>query len=461
MRTDSCVREARLGKQASIGIWRNLELPKDLSLVSVVLPYVCCLAKMVLVDSVLDQLRQYRPVLERIMFGLALLGLIDVVHLFIQKSRGFEGGCLGVSSLDAAPTAESTFDCASVTSGFGSELFGVSNLTWGFGFYLAVALLTVVIFWMRPYIREWAHGARVGLVTGGWGYSMYLVYLQMGPIDAYCALCLVSAVLVTGLFALQIATLIPSSSSVESPMPSRLFKRQVAIFAYLVVATLVLIGADATFFDVEGQGAEGQKQAANAASSNLAQCQLDPSKSPVGNNGAALIGFQDITKGNSDADVTIIEYFDPNCPHCKDFHEIVKRLQEEHGDEVRFVYKPFPLRASSVPEIQALYVAHQSGKFTQMLEGQYARQGPGGLNTTDLRTIAEEIGMDPNVLTNRIEQDKYREHILRSRKQAVGIGVDSTPTVLVNGHFVRSRSLDCMKTFIERAQNGTLGNSSS
>lgn len=395
-------------------------------------------------------------------FGLALLGVLDVVHLYLQKSRGFEEGCLGVASLGSAAANNSTFDCASVTSGLGSELFGISNVTWGFAFYLSLVVLTALIFWTQPKIRRWFHGARVGMLTGGFGYSLYLVYLQLGPIDAYCALCLVSATIATTLFGLQVATLVPSSSLPESPMPSRLFKRQVAVFAYLVTATLVLVGADFTLFGASGESsAPNARASARSSTAPTGQCHLNQQKSPVGNQGAALISFQDITKGSADADVTIIEYFDPNCPHCKTYHSTMKKLRKQYADEVQFVYKPFPLRASSIPEIQALYIAHQSGKFTQMLEAQYARQGPGGINLTDLRSIASEIGMDPDVLANRIEQNDYREHILRGRKQAQGAGVGRTPTVLVNGHFVSSRSFECMTSFIQQAQNGTLGTSTS
>jgi hypothetical protein len=51
--------------------------------------------------------------------------------------------------------------------------------------------------------------------------------------------------------------------------------------------------------------------------------------------------------------------------------------------------------------------------------------------------------------------------VLKQRKRAVKIGVDSTPTVLVDGSFVKTRTLECMNTFIERAKNGTLGSTAS
>ncbi|MFB6232171.1 MAG: thioredoxin domain-containing protein [Salinibacter sp.] len=411
---------------------------------------------MALAETIPERVRSYRPILESIIFGLALLGILDVVHLYMQHNRGFEQGCFGFSTLESGG---SVFDCAAVTGGPSSQLFGVSNITWGFAFYLSVAALTAILFWSRPALRGWIHSARAGLLTGGFLYSGYLVYLQVGPIGALCALCLVSATIATLLFGVQSAALATSSSPTESSMSSHRSKRQATVFAYLVVATAVLIGADVTYFsETSTPNPRGSAPSATPAS---AQCELDTAKDPLPKNGSSLVGFQDITKGNSDASVTVVEYFDPNCPHCKDFHEVMKKLVKTHQDEVQFVYKPFPLRASSLPEIQALYIANRSGKFSEMLDAQYARQKRGGINKSDLRAIASDIGMDPDVLLNRIEKNAHRQQIVRMRKRAINIGVESTPTVLVNGHFVRSRSLECMKTFISQAQAGTLASSAS
>lgn len=412
---------------------------------------------MALLTTVRERIRSYHPRLERLLFGLSLLGLLDVVHLFIQQRRGFEDGCLGLATLESGP---SPFDCAAVTTGPGSELLGVPNITWGFGFYLSVALLTVLVFGVGPRLREWVQGARTGLLTGGVLYSAYLTYLQVGQIGAFCVLCLVSALLATLLFGTQIALFMTSSSSTESPMPTRLVKRQIALFIYLVAAAVVLAGAEFVYFDAGQAPSEPARAAAAAPGSSTDQCELE-AKDPVGENGASLVNFQDITKGSGESGVTVVEYFDPNCPHCKDFHQIMKKLVDAHSEEVRFVYKPFPLRQSSLPEIQALYVAAQSGKFSEMLDAQYARQNRSGISMSDVRTIASEIGMDPDVLSEKVNQNAYRDQVLKQRKRAVNIGVDSTPTVLVNGHFVKTRTPECMNTFIEQAKAGTLGGSAS
>jgi protein-disulfide isomerase len=243
-------------------------------------------------------------------------------------------------------------------------------------------------------------------------------------------------------------------------MSPRLVKRQVALFVYFAAAALVLAGADLVYFDGWQGPAASASASAAAAADAPDECKLQ-TKSPVGENGASLVNFRDITKGSTDAEVTVIEYFDPNCPHCKTFHQTMKKMVKAHSDDVRFVFKPFPLRRSSLPEIQALYVAAQSGKFSEMLDAQYARQGRSGISMSDVRAIASEIGMDPDVVSNRVDQNEYRNHVLQQRKRAMKIGVDSTPTVLVNGHFVKTRTPECMNTFIEKAKAGTLGNTAS
>lgn len=211
-----------------------------------------------------------------------------------------------------------------------------------------------------------------------------------------------------------------------------------------------------------GAGQVGVAQAPNASAMEVADgCSFDDEKTSV-EDPASLVDFQDPYQGNASAPVTIVEYFDPNCPHCKTMHAIMKQAVERYGDEAQFVYKPMPLWEYSLPQIEALYAAAQEDKFIPMLEAQYARQQQGGLSMDALREIAREIGMNPDVLTSRVEQQTYRDRILQQRQRAVEIGVDSTPTVLVNGRFIdgQSRTLECIGAFIDAAQQNATSSAS-
>ena len=412
------------------------------------------------VDTLAERLEVYRPMVNRVLLGLAGLGVLIVTHLWIQQQSGFANGCLGVTT----PAAfESAFDCQAVVQSAAGSFLGLSNVVWGYGFYGTLGLLSFGMLAL-PRLRTWLHGARLVLLTGGVGYSAYLVYVQVVVLDALCALCLASAALVTTLFALQISALVLPPSSSES-MSDRLRKRELALFAYLSALVLILAGADVVYFSpsTQTQHVASETTAAVAPSAsdpvppsgNEPACRLDATKEPVAD-WQSLVNMQDPMTGDAAAPVTLIEYFDPNCPHCADFHAVAKQVQADNEEALRIVYKPFPLRASSLPEIQALYAAAQEGKFIEMLEGQFERQ-QGTVTTREVRTIADEIGMSSETLMTRIESNRYRDYILQQRQQAINLGVNSTPSVLINGHFIQSRSAECLQQFIEQAQNGTLG----
>jgi protein-disulfide isomerase/uncharacterized membrane protein len=412
-------------------------------------------------DTLSERLGTYRPVANRIMLGLAGLGLLVVTHLLVQQQQGFANGCLGVTS---AAAFESAFDCQAVVQSGAGSLLGLSNVVWGYGFYGALVLLSVGML-MLPALRRYVHGARLGLLGGGLAYSAYLSYVQVAVLDALCALCLTSAGLVAVLTALQVYTLVFPSRSTE-PMSARFKKREFALLAYLSALVVILAGADLVYFTPDAPthaetpvapAATPDTHASSApseASPASAACRLDAERGPVPN-WESLINMQDPITGDPAAPVTLIEYFDPNCPHCADFHAVAKAVEAEHEGVVRVVYKPFALRASSIPEIQALYAAAQEGKFLEMLEAQFERQ-QGTVTTREVETIASDIGMNAETLMTRIESNRYRPYILEQRQKAIDLGVSSTPTVLINGHFVQTRSADCLTQFIEQAQAGTL-----
>jgi protein-disulfide isomerase/uncharacterized membrane protein len=407
--------------------------------------------------------------LNRVMLGMAGLGLLLVTHLMVQQQQNFANGCLGVTT----PAAfESAFNCQAVAESSAGTFLGLSNVAWGYGFYGAVVLLSVGLL-VLPALRRYVHGARVIVLGGGLLYSIYLSYVQVAVLDALCALCLASAVLVAALTALQGAALVLPLRPTE-PMSARSKKREFALLAYLSALVVVLAGADLVYFSAPASAhtasahttatpaattaapAEARASASPAppAPDTNAACRLDKSRGPVAD-WQSLVNMQDPMTGDPSAPVTLIEYFDPNCPHCADFHAVAKSVEAEHEGTLRVVYKPFPLRASSLPEIQALYAAAQEGKFLEMLEAQFARQD-GTVTTREVETIASEIGMNAETLMTRIESDRYRPYILEQRQKAIDLGISSTPTVLINGHFVESRSADCLTQFIQQAKEGSL-----
>lgn len=412
----------------------------------------------------------YRPVLDRAVFGLAILGLLTSAHLGIQQQRGFDQGCTGFST---SWFAGSSFDCGAVTSSGASTLMGISNSVWGLLFYFFVGVLTATAALnVRGRLSEFK-AARGVLVSVGFLYSMYLVYYQFFVLEELCALCLLSAAIVTTLLVLHVIDFSSSSSIQSRASGSMKFKpsREIALMGGLVVLLGLIVGADAAFFsksDAEDVFADSTAEAAAVAptvtssaspaqpSSLPAECTYDLEKGTV-ENYERLVNFFDPTVGDPNAPVTVIEYFDPNCPHCKTLHEIMTPVIRSHADQAHFVFKPFVLWQHSIAQSEALYAAAQEGKFFEMLEAQYENQQPQtGLGPDRLRTIAEEIGMNATTLSQRLESGIYQSTLAQEKQKGIDIGVNSTPTVIINGRFVapQSRTEDCLRRMIEEAGNG-------
>ena len=395
-------------------------------------------------------LARYRPGFEAAIYALALLGILVVVHLWIQQGRGFDRGCLGFTTSEAV---EASFDCEAVVESGAGTLFGISNAVLGLLFYLAVAALTFLVTLRRNDEIRLLKQLRLLLVTGGTLYSAWLVYYQASSIGGYCALCLISASVVALLFVLLlIDTLKSGPAPTRRTMPDS--SKRLRLFAGLAVLTLVLAGADVAYFsslpDTPATVAEGEGTATPVGDPQ-SECSFNPEIPPI-SNFDQLVGFAAPTKGNPEAPVTVLTYFDPNCPHCRTLDPIVQQVIEDHGDDARFVFKPFPLWQHSVIQVQALHAAAQEGKFFEMMEGQFELQRREGLSPEILREIATEIGMDADAMQSRIQAGLYDSMIMSERERAMEAGVRGMPAVIINGRFVAgmSRSRECLGELIER-----------
>ncbi len=413
-----------------------------------------------------------RALIDRAIYILALLGLLDAAHIAIQKQSGFAQGCTGFSG---SALTGALFDCGAVTGSAAGVFLGVSNALWGMSFYAAIALLTLAVAWNFLGKRAFCKAARAALVAFGLAYSGYLVYYQIAVLEQLCILCLISAgivALLAILHGLDVKLSPVSTTDTESPSnmtPKPL--REILWMGGLLLLVGTIIAADAMYFDQyepelpDVFAAETETDApaseafsppdAGEAAPALASsaCAYDPEKEPV-EDFRRLVNLFDPTVGDADAPVTVIEYFDPNCYHCKTFHAVMTPVMQSHADRAFFVFKPFVLWNHSIEQSEALYAASRDKKFFAMLDAQFEMQNPQtGLSREQLREIAEEIGMNPDVLMQRLDSRLYRRTLEQQRSEAIEIGVNQTPTVLINGRFVatESHTVECLQQLIEEA----------
>lgn len=393
------------------------------------------------------RLATYRPLLDGAVFVLSLLGILVVVHLWIQTERGFDRGCFGFT---APEQVAATVDCEAVTTSDAGSMFGVSNVVWGLLYYLALAGLSFVTVAVTEGALARVKKYRALAIVAGFVYSLYLVYVQYVILDQLCRLCLISASIVAVLFVLQIIDYFRVPTAGEGG------RRSLAKYAVLAVVAVAVGGADVFYFRnlPAAQASAGADPAPGAVADAdaVGECLYDPEKARV-ENYRDLVSFSDPSKGNPEAEVTVIEFFDPNCPHCMTLHPIMEEVVRRKGDKAWFVWRPFVLWEYSLAQVEALFFAAQDGMFFDMLEAQFQVQRQGGIPLPELIQISESVGMDPDLTATRLQRGLYRNIIMRQRQTAIEAGVTSVPAVMINGRFVdrSSRTPDCLGALIDAA----------
>lgn len=143
-------------------------------------------------------------------------------------------------------------------------------------------------------------------------------------------------------------------------------------------------------------------------------------------------------KGNPDAAVTLVEYSDFECPACAQFYPYIKDIVEEHGEELRFEYRHFPLinmHPKAVPAARAAEAAGQQGKFFEMHDKLFEDQAAWTKSSNAsafFNQYAEDLGLDVDKFKLHMNSSIINDAIDDSFNDARERGYTGTPTILLN-----------------------------
>lgn len=182
------------------------------------------------------------------------------------------------------------------------------------------------------------------------------------------------------------------------------------------------------------------------------QCGFDDSRAlevPIED----VLDANDPMMGNPDADVVMVEFFDPNCPHCRTLHPTVKEVVAAYEDRIRYYAKPFPLWDFSFPQVEAMLVAGRIGKFYEMIELQMENPQDGGIPIEDLASMGAELGFSAERFADVLEAGPLRNRVRQLQQQGRRAGVRSTPTLTINSQVVagNARSVECLSQLLDEA----------
>jgi protein-disulfide isomerase len=133
-----------------------------------------------------------------------------------------------------------------------------------------------------------------------------------------------------------------------------------------------------------------------------------------------------------DAKVTVVEFADFECPYCAAAKPMMAELVRQRPN-VRVCYSPFPLSAhpNAIPAGQAALFARDAGKFWPMHDLLFENQL--SLSEGFIKELAKKVGLDAEALGKAMAAGKYKEELEASKEAGRNAGVDSTPSVFVNG----------------------------
>ena len=138
--------------------------------------------------------------------------------------------------------------------------------------------------------------------------------------------------------------------------------------------------------------------------------------------------------GPPNAPATLVEYGDYECPYCGMAFPIVEAVRRRMGDDLRFVFRHFPLTQIHPHAQHAAEMAEagaERGKFWQIHALLYQNQQ--ALEDPDLLLYAAQVGIPPEEAVTALRTHAFAPRVREHFRSGVRSGVNGTPTFFING----------------------------
>ena len=149
------------------------------------------------------------------------------------------------------------------------------------------------------------------------------------------------------------------------------------------------------------------------------------------------------SRGATSKDLELVEFADLQCPHCKEAQDTMEQLAQDFP-QARIVFENFPLSEihpyASVAAAEGVCVRKAKGDaaFFTYVSAVFATQGALTADSylPTLASAAKKAGADYIEMAKCAESQAAKDEVKASYDLGVELGVDSTPMLAVNGHFL-------------------------
>jgi uncharacterized membrane protein/protein-disulfide isomerase len=327
-----------------------------------------------------------------------------------------------------------TVSCTQVYLSRYSSVGGVPVAILAVIWFTGVLLLLVAGSVGPQVLRESVPGYLFALSTAGLAVVLYLGYISIAVLKAYCVLCLTTDAAVVGLF-------LVSGAATSFPMTTLPRRAVTDVRAWIsspiaVAVTLLFFGGAASavaFFPREGPAPENASQAATQnASSEFERWYAAQQRVP-------LIVPSDGAK------VLIVDFSDFQCPYCRQafvsLKPIIAKYNAQQANTVRLVLKDYPLDSECNINVQnggphpsaceaavAVRLARGHNREDAMEEWLFANQE--GMTPDTVKKAARDVGQVTDFDT---KYTSLLELVKGDIAFGKSLGVQATPTLFING----------------------------
>lgn len=186
-----------------------------------------------------------------------------------------------------------------------------------------------------------------------------------------------------------------------------------------------------------------------------AEIEKQRQKTLISENKALLLDEKySFSTGNKKGDITVVEFFDYNCPYCRQaLKDIVKLLDEDKN--VHVVLKEYPIlgEASQKASLAAL-AARKQGKYMEY--HQALLNAKGRINDKAIEDIAKQVGLDVKKLKKDMASDEVKGELQKNIDVGIKLGINGTPTFIFNDQVIpQVLPFDAMKSLIAKIRKAS------
>jgi protein-disulfide isomerase/uncharacterized membrane protein len=376
---------------------------------------------------------------------IAVHGYLSIQHYQLK---------LGLAQGQSVCNISATFNCDSVAVSKYATLFGIPMALLGLISQVVFFILLLTVRFNLSSSSDWARRFLLWFSLFVFGTSLVMGSISAFALGTYCLFCMsayaLSIVQLFGAFKIQRESVFPKFGSDIGHLFSQ---------ARWVLVLLILIPGLAWLTHAVVLDSYGFNRMNVAIQDSLTQWEASPQLDFKENQGLVLY------RGNGTPKITLVEFADFLCPHCKAASPTLEAFTQSHPD-VKMIFKVFPLDGKCNKAIThqgdglrcrlsaaMLCAQNLSQKGWDAHHWIFERQEQLYNNGSDFKTVTENItkdlGLDKAAFETCLNADATNEAVASMAQEGATIG--GTPTIFVNGKLLeRGQALPVLEALYQK-----------